>query len=64
MLLNNKYWVAIGICNQLSLGLGVLENKEHYHEKYTQRSLTKNIIVVYQRKKEMNEKGTNNENSE
>jgi hypothetical protein len=28
MLLNNKFGVAIGICNQLSLGVGVLENKE------------------------------------
>jgi len=27
MLLNNMYWVAIGICNQLSLGWGTRELK-------------------------------------
>jgi len=58
MLLNNKFGVAIGICNQLSLGLGVLENKEHYHEKYTQK-----WCIKKKGRKEKNEKGTNNEKS-
>jgi len=38
MLLKIKFEVAIGICNQLSLGVGELENKELYHENtYTKK---------------------------
>jgi len=54
MLLNNKFGVAIGICNQLCLGLG--DTRE-------QRTLSWKIHtkMVYQKK---NENGTNNEKSE
>jgi len=46
MLLNNKFGIAIGICNQLSLRLGELENKEHYHEKYTQKWCVMTLILI------------------
>jgi len=39
-------------------GVGVLENKEHNHEKYTQK------MVYIKNKIKKNEKGTNNEKSE
>jgi len=60
VLLNNKFGVAIGIYNQLCLGWGVLENKEYYHEKYTQNGVSKKK----EREKNKNEKGTNIKKSE
>jgi len=53
MLLNNKFGVAIEICNQLSLGWGTREQR-------------KNIIMKNKHKNgvsKKNEKGTNNEKS-
>ena len=49
MLLNNKFGVAIGICNQLSLGWGTREQRTLSWKIHTK--------MVYQKKNENNEKG-------